>query len=144
MTTVTAEAIEIRRVIDATPAEAWTAWTDPDLLAQWFAPGRMRAEVLGLEVRPGGNYRIRMHDEDGSSHTVFGRYIEVEDGRRLVMTWAWENGESGESRVSVEFAKHAGGTEILILHEGLPDTGSIERHRAGWLGCLDKLEGTAT
>jgi len=134
--------LEIRRVIDATLAETWAAWTDPALVARWFAPSDMRAEVIALEVRKGGAYRIRMHDREGRDHTVGGSYVAVEPQRRIVMTWAWEGGAEPQSQVTVEFAERSGGTEIFVLHERLPDAGSIDAHRKGWLGCLDNLART--
>ena len=129
----------LERVFDAPRGLVWKAWTDPDLLARWFAPGRMRAEVLALDVRAGGRYRIRMHDEDGETHTVGGRFVEVAPQVRLVMTWGWEGGETQESQVTVNFAPRDTGTEVRILHEGLPDKASVEAHGQGWHGCLENL-----
>jgi uncharacterized protein YndB with AHSA1/START domain len=140
MNTVPAAApLEIRRTIDATPAETWTAWTEPDLLARWFAPGQMRAEVLAYELRVGRRYRIRMRDPDGSTHTVGGVFVVITPQQRLVMTWAWESPDAQESRVSVDFEDRDAGTGITIRHEGLPDEASATSHRKGWEGCLDNL-----
>lgn len=134
-----AEPLEIRRTIDATPAETWTAWTEPGLLARWFAPGNMRAEVPEFELRVGRRYRIRMHDPDGSTHTVGGIFVVVTPLQRLVMTWAWESPDAQESRVTVDFADRGPGTGITIRHEGLPDEASAAAHGKGWQGCLDNL-----
>jgi uncharacterized protein YndB with AHSA1/START domain len=131
--------VVVTQVIDATIAEAWTAWTDPDLLGLWFGPGSMCAEVLRLDVREGGEYRIRMRGEDDGSHTVAGRFMRVDVGRQLVMTWAWEGSEDDESKVSVSFAEQEGRTEIKITHTGLKDTQSRESHLAGWKGSIEKL-----
>jgi uncharacterized protein YndB with AHSA1/START domain len=140
MNTVPAAApLEIRRTIDATAARTWTAWTEPGLLARWFAPGDMRAEVLEFELRVGRRYRIRMHDPDGSTHTVGGIFVVVTPLQRLVMTWAWESPDAQESRVSVDFEDRDAGTGITIRHEGLPDEASAEAHGKGWQGCLDNL-----
>lgn len=139
-TALETSALEISRVIDATLAETWTAWTDPDLISRWFAPGNMRAEVLEYDVRPGGAYCIRMHDEDGSTHTVAGQFVELIHQQRIVMSWAWVGGEGGESTVTIEFADENGSTAISLLHEGLGDEGSRAAHGVGWEGCLDNLE----
>ena len=133
--------LEIVRRIDGGLADLWRAWTDADLLARWFAPGPMRAEVLELDAREGGRYRIRMHDPDGGTHTVGGRFRAVEPERRLVMSWAWEGDEDGESTVTVTLQPHADGTELRIVHEGLPDEDTAAKHNEGWNGCLAKLDG---
>lgn len=139
-TAVETAALEISRVIDATLAETWTAWTDADLVSQWFAPGDLRAEVLEYDVRQGGSYRICMHDKDGSTHTVAGRFIEVVDQQRIVMSWAWEGSDSSPSTVTVEFSDNDGSTAIALTHEGLHEEESRAAHAVGWNGCLDKLQ----
>lgn len=137
--TVAAAPVEIERVIDATLAETWSAWTEPALVARWFAPGTMRAEVLAFDVHAGGKYRIRMHDDDGSTHTVGGEFVEVVPQRKLVMTWVWEGDDTTRSTVSVGFEKRSDGTQIRIVHEELPSDDSASKHEQGWLGCLENL-----
>lgn len=140
-TAVAAKApLEITRMIDATVAETWRAWVEPELMARWFAPGSMRADVQKLDVRKGGEYRIRMQDESDEPHTVFGRFIEVVPEQRLVMSWAWEGNETEVSNVTVRFTARNDATELHIVHDGLPDADSMARHGEGWQGCLEKLE----
>ena len=139
-TAVATEPLQITRRIDASVADVWRAWTDPGLLSRWFAPGSMRAEVTELDPRKGGGYRICMHDEDGSTHTVHGTFEDVQAERRLAMSWAWEGSEHEVSHVSVLFTAKDDGTELHIVHEGLPDADSAGKHNEGWLGCLANLE----
>ena len=139
MSTTTAIApLQVRRTIDARPEEVWAAWTEADMLAAWFAPGVMRAEVLALDVRVGGLYRIRMTGGEGE-HIVSGAFTEVNPIERLAMTWSWEDGLSKDTRVTVSFAPREAGTEITILHEGLPTEDAVNQHRQRWNGCLDNL-----
>jgi hypothetical protein len=44
-----------------------------------------------------------------------------------------------ETRVTVEFIDCAGSTEIVLLHEHLPEIGVCLRHRAGWIAALDRV-----
>lgn len=141
-TAIKTRPLEISRVLDISVADSWQAWTDPDLLGLWFAPGTMRCEVLEYNVRTGGSYRICMRGEDDSTHTVGGQFVEIENEERIVMTWGWEGSNDPESRVTVMFAAHGDGTRIDIVHEGLITEQSIAAHRQGWDGCLDKLVAT--
>ena len=50
--------LEISRTLDISVAESWQAWTDPSLVGLWFAPGKMRCEVLDYNVCAGGSYSI--------------------------------------------------------------------------------------
>ncbi len=138
-TAVAARPLTIGRTIDASLAETWTAWSEAELVARWFAPGTMSAEVLEYDLRVGGSYRIRMRDTDGSSHTVTGRFTEVVAQKKLAMTWGWENDDAPESQVHVSFEETGGRTRISIVHEGLPSDESAGKHAQGWNGCLDKL-----
>ncbi len=131
--------LEITRQLDASLADTWRAWTDSELVRLWFAPGTMRCEVLAYDASVGGNYRIRMHDDDDSKHTVGGTFLEVEPEKRLRYTWAWEDGEGHESQVTVNFSAHADGTRVEIVHEGLENEESVAAHRQGWEGCLAKF-----
>lgn len=138
-TAVASPPLHIESVIDASPAETWAAWTDAALVSQWFAPGSLRAEVLDYDVRAGGRYRIRMHDDEDGAHTVAGEFVEVIPKRRLVMSWAWEGEETTESTVTVAFDACDGGTRVSIMHEGLPSEESRTAHEQGWHGCLGNL-----
>lgn len=139
--TTTIPALRIARTFKATPQEVFAAWTQPELLACWFAPGALEAEVLELDAVEGGAYRIRMHDPNRETHTVSGRFVEVAVAERLVMTWQWEEDGAYESRVTVTFEgqEEDARTEVVVLHEGLRDEAAIENHSRGWNGCLDKL-----
>src|SRR3954464_7200682 len=107
----------------ASRERVFDAWTDPELLRRWWAAGETWDTPLAeVDLRPGGRYRLSMHDPDsGNVHTVGGEYTEVTRPDRLVYTWAWEGeSDSGESLVTVEFVAAGGGTEVVLTHTGLP------------------------
>ena len=145
MSAQTVPSVKVQRLIDATPEEVFSAWTEADLVARWFAPGAMRAVVVAYEARPGGQYRVEMHDDAaGKVHTVAGRFVEVQSPRRLVMTWVWVSGESREIKnhetlLTVEFTARRGGTEVTLLHERFSDQASADRHAHGWTAVLENL-----
>ena len=56
----------LTRIIDAPRAKVFKAWTDPELLKQWFAPLPYTTPVAELDVRPGGANRIVMRDPQGN------------------------------------------------------------------------------
>ena len=45
----------LTRLIDAPRALIYQAWTDPEMLKQWFAPLPYTTPVAELDVRPGGS-----------------------------------------------------------------------------------------
>src|SRR4051794_23672666 len=84
----------LTRLIDAPRESVYRAWTDPDLLKQWFAPLPYTTPVAELDVRPGGANLIVMRDPQGNEFPNRGVYLEVVENERLIFTdaytTAWE------------------------------------------------------
>lgn len=130
--------LKIASTIKAPRAKVFAAWTTPDILAKWFAPGPRTPNAEILDVRSGGKYRIVMKGEEDSPIAV-GEYKEVVDGRKLVFTWGWDGDPSQPTLVTVTFADVAGGTEVVLLHERFATAETCEHHRMGWQAIMDKL-----
>jgi uncharacterized protein YndB with AHSA1/START domain len=139
--------LELRRRFAAPRERVFQAWTEPELLRRWWAaqPGWQGADAE-VDLRPGGRYRLAMHDpESGATHAVVGEYLEVRAPERLVYTWTWE-GEPPEMRgsertvVHVAFVADGDATEVILTHRGFADTTIRDMHGQGWAGCLDGLE----
>ena len=50
----------LSRLIEAPPHKLYRAWTEPELLKQWFAPKPFTTPVAELDVRAGGANLIVM------------------------------------------------------------------------------------
>jgi uncharacterized protein YndB with AHSA1/START domain len=138
-----AQSLEVRRFIPATPARVYDAWTTPELLTKWFAPGAdFTVVVHAAETRVGGNYRIEMRNAQGASHIAVGEYRELNRPTRLVFTWGWEGAPVTDTLVTVEFQPSGTGTEVVLTHTRFPTEADRDEHLKGWTGCLDRL-GTA-
>ena len=57
--------LTLRRVIDAPVQRVYAAWTDPELLKQWLAPGDAVASRAVADVAVGGTFLIEMRGTDG-------------------------------------------------------------------------------
>ena len=138
----------ITRTFAAPQEKVFQAWTDPEKLTRWFKPSddfsTFPAEV---DLRVGGQYRIRMNAPDGSPHTVVGTYREVIPPHKLVLTWAWADGEGcsgpeaggAETLVTVEFQARGNSTEVILTHELFPNSDVRNKHHQGWSDCLNSL-----
>lgn len=132
-------ALEIRRTFAASRERVFRAWTRPEELNRWSAPGDA-VPTTEVDLRVGGRYRIVMRGPDGTTYTVGGVYRVVEPPSRLVYTWKWEgNPAAVESVVTGDFLERGRSTEIVLRHEGLADDADRSRHEDGWKACLDKL-----
>ena len=121
--------------IAAPPETVFKFFTDPVMHTRWL--GR---EVV-LDLRPGGIYRCVVND----SSTVAGAYVEVDRPHRVVFTWGFEGNvvvPPGSSVVTVTLERATGGTEVQLVHTGLPhpmlnphDTGLARVPRLPTAGC---------
>jgi uncharacterized protein YndB with AHSA1/START domain len=138
-------AIAITRTLDAPREAVFAAWTDPAQFSRWLGPGDIKAEVVALDPRVGGAYRIVMHGIPGGGHyAVRGTYREIEPPERLVFTWAWEEDAEThraghETLVTMTLRALGGRTELTLRHERFDSEKSRDSHNHGWLGCFEKL-----
>lgn len=143
MTAPANRACRVTRTIPAPPEAVFRAWTEPDRIRQWSCPPGGTIRDSQVDLVPGGPYRLLIEAEQGTLHTAFGVYREVDAPNRLVYTWDWEEPESaiGETLVTVEFIADGASTEVVLSHEGFPATEAAEGHRLGWTWSLERLEG---
>lgn len=131
--------IVMKRVLNASPAKLYEAWTDARLMAKWFRPNE-RWVSCHVETNPvvGGNYKIVMTHQDGDVFTTTGHYLELIPNTRFSATWVWEDDPNGrsESTLTVSFAEVENGTELTLVHENLENA---EGTTEGWLGCLESF-----
>ena len=137
----------LTRIIDAPRAKLYRAWTDPELLKQWFAPRPYTTPFAELDVRPGGASLVVMRSPEGNDMPNRGVYLEVVENERLVFTdaytKAWEPSPKPFMTVILTFEDIDGKTRYTarVRHWSVADR---ERHEkmgfhGGWGLCTDQL-----
>ena len=66
------------------------AYTDPDLIPQWYGPRFLTTEVDKLDAQPGGQWRFLNRDPEGNVYAFHGVYHDVVAPERLVQTFEYE------------------------------------------------------
>lgn len=79
----------LERIIDATPETVFRAYTDPDLLGQWFVPKPWRISDIVIEPKAGGRFNFVMHGPDGERVPNSGVFLDIVPNRRLISTDAF-------------------------------------------------------
>jgi uncharacterized protein YndB with AHSA1/START domain len=79
----------VERVFDAPRDRVWRAYTQPELVAQWWGRGH-KLDIVRFEVERGGHWRFVEHTPDGQSHGFEGRFREVTPQERLIYTFEWD------------------------------------------------------
>jgi uncharacterized protein YndB with AHSA1/START domain len=137
----------LTRLIDAPREKLFRAWTEPELLKQWFAPLPYTTPVAELDVRPGGASLIVMRGPEGAEMPIRGVYLEVVPNERLVFTnayvKAWEPAEKPFMTVVLTFEDRDGKTQYtaLVRHWTVADREMHEKmgFHQGWGQCADQL-----
>jgi uncharacterized protein YndB with AHSA1/START domain len=137
----------LTRIIDAPRAKVFRAWTDPELLKQWFAPAPYTTPVAELDVRPGGANLVVMRSPDGNDLPNRGIYLEVVENERLVFTdaytKAWEPSAKPFMTVILTFEDVGGKTRYTarVRHWTTADRETHEKmgFHQGWGLCTDQL-----
>ncbi len=132
--------LTLKRRLKASPAKVFAAWTDPEKVKRWIAPGEATTIRAENDARVGGRYRVVMRSPDGDEHDVSGVYRDVVANEKLVFTWAWKSTPERESVVTVLLKPDGDGTLLTLTHEQFADDESRDRHQHGWNGALGKLE----
>ena len=146
VTTETRELL-LTRIINGPPEKVYRAWTEPELLKQWFAPRPWTTPRAELNVRPGGGNLIVMKGPGGQEFPNRGIYLEVVKNERLVFTDAytesWEPSLKPFMTVILTFEKHEGKTRYTarVRHWTVADRETHEKmgFHAGWGQCADQL-----
>jgi len=73
--------------------------------------------------------------------TVLGTYVIVDPPHHLVFTWGFDGDQAvppGTSTVSIDLHPDAGGTNLRLVHTGLPHP-MLAPQNHGWHGYLAQL-----
>jgi uncharacterized protein YndB with AHSA1/START domain len=98
----------IKREFDAPRSLVFKAYTDPDLIPQWWGPKRFATVIDKMDVSPGGLWRFVQRDACGNEYAFHGVYHEVLSPGRIVDTFEFE-GTPGHVSLETLTLEDAGG-----------------------------------
>ncbi len=104
--------VTITRVYDAPRNLLFKAYTDRDLVPQWWGPERFKTAIDKMEARPGGLWRYVQRDTAGSTYAFHGVYHAVSP-ERIVGTFEFEGMPGHVSLDSVTFEEIGGKTKVV-------------------------------
>ena len=140
--------LELVRDVDVPPELVWRAWTEPELITQWFAPKPYETPQCDIDLRPGGRFRTVMRSPEGDEFDNEGCFLEVVPNERLVWTSALAPGYRPQAddmpfTAIVELEAAGGGTRYraVAIHQNADDQ---KKHKEmgfeeGWGAALDQL-----
>jgi uncharacterized protein YndB with AHSA1/START domain len=78
------------RFLTAEPEKVFKAFTDPELIVQWWGPRRLSTIIDQYEPRRGGLWRYIHKDEDGNEYGFNGVIHELLFNERITQTFEFE------------------------------------------------------
>jgi len=138
--------LHLRRFFKAPIRQVFAAWTQPELLAEWWAPKGFTIPRCEFEAKGGGKIYLEMRAPNGVVYPMSGRLMEFyapyrfhfratpldSDGNALFETWN-----------SVFFEEKDGGTEVTLDIHVMSMTDAAPMYlkgmKEGWSQSLEKL-----
>ncbi len=129
------ETLELTIRIAARPETVYRFLVDPDRFKLWMG------ETALLDQ---GRLEIRYPNGD----TALGDILETVPGKRVVYSYGYAGGANGmppgSTRLTIELSPYPGGTQLTLLHEGIPGVAQRDGHRMGWRHYTAKLAAAVT
>jgi len=113
--------MKVVREFDASPEEVWKAWTEPEILDQWWAPKPWKAVTVAMEFREGGRWLYYMQGPEGERHYCRADYTSIVPNESFSVDDAFcdENGNTLTDMPSTHwdntFARSGTGTRVEVL-----------------------------
>ncbi|MBT2365938.1 SRPBCC domain-containing protein [Streptomyces sp. ISL-10] len=140
----------ISRHVRAPRSAVYRALLDATAIARWRVPAGMSSHVHEFDAREGGSFRISLTyeapDAVGKSgacrDTYHGRFVRLVEDEQVVEVFAFETADpalGGEMTMTTTLTEADGGTEVLVVHEGIPDSVPAADNETGTRMALDNL-----
>ncbi|MFD7287424.1 SRPBCC domain-containing protein [Streptomyces sp. NPDC059863] len=124
----------VSRRVNAPRAAVYRALLDADAIARWRVPDGMTSHVHTFDPREGGTFRVSLtYDEPTGSgksgahtDTYRGHFARLVPDEQVTEVFAFETAETGlggtmTMTTTLTDADADGATDVLIVHEGIPD-----------------------
>jgi uncharacterized protein YndB with AHSA1/START domain len=138
------------RHVRAPRSTVYRALLDANAIAEWRVPAGMTSHVHEFDAREGGSFRISLTYEaptgTGKSaphtDTYHGRFVKLVPNEQVVETFEFETPDPelrGQMTMTTTLTAADGGTDVLMVHEGIPDKVPVADNEAGTQMALANL-----
>ena len=136
-----ANAVQLHRVLRATPERIYRAFLDADAMAKWLPPYGFTCKVHHLDAKVGGTFKMSFTNfTTGHGHSFGGEYRELVPNERIRYSDKFDDPNlPGVMETTVVLRQVSCGTEVNITQEGIPDVIPVEMCYLGWQESLAQL-----
>jgi uncharacterized protein YndB with AHSA1/START domain len=104
--------IIITTVYDAPKDMVWRAYTESDLIKQWWGPRELTTTIEKNELKMGGIWRFVQKDPEGKEYGFHGVYHTLSRPDLIVQTFEWEGMPGHVSMQAARFEEKDGKTTV--------------------------------
>ena len=119
--------------VRAPRSAVYRAFLDAGAVAAWRVPDGMTSHVHEFDGREGGYFRVSLtYDAPGpagktAAHTdtYHGRFVRLAPDEQIVEVLEFETADPalrGEMTITTTLTDAGDGTDVLVVHEGVPDS----------------------
>lgn len=138
--------LDFTREFAAPLQTVFAAWSDPEVIPQWWGPRGFTCPKCECDATPGGAIVIHMQGPDGKIYPMAATVAEIEPPRRMV--WVTEPLDAAgdpmfSGRVEMQFEAQGERTRMVLHIQNLWASSDAAPHlagaQAGWTSMLDRL-----
>ncbi|GAA2479425.1 SRPBCC domain-containing protein [Streptomyces longisporus] len=141
---------QVSRHVQAPPSAVYRALLDADALAQWRVPDGMSSHVHEFDAREGGRFRVSLTYDaplgtgKSAAHTdtYHGHFAKLVPDEQVVEVLEFETADPalrGTMTMTTTLTAADGGTDVLVVHEGIPDAVPAADNETGTRMALTNL-----
>ncbi|MCX4835878.1 SRPBCC domain-containing protein [Streptomyces sp. NBC_00006] len=141
---------ELTQHVNAPRAAVYRALIDADAIAHWRVPDGMTSRVHEFDAREGGKFRVSLTYDaptgngKSASHTdtYHGHFARLVPDEQVVEVLAFESADPAlrdTMTMTTTLTDAGGGTEVRMLHEGIPDVVPADQNETGTRMALENL-----
>ncbi|MFG0288405.1 MAG: SRPBCC family protein [Rhodopirellula sp. JB044] len=133
--------VRLHRVLKAPAERIYNAFLDPDALCRWLPPYGFLGKIDHIDPQEGGSYHMSfINFATGHTHSFESKFVELTPNERIRLADKFDDpGLEADMTKTITLTTVSCGTEIEILHEGLPAAIPTEMCYLGWQESLVQL-----
>jgi uncharacterized protein YndB with AHSA1/START domain len=136
--------------MSAPRSAVYRALLDAGTIAKWRVPTGMNSHVHEFDAREGGSFRISLTYDAAAgtgksaahTDTYHGHFVKLVPNEQVVEVFEFETadpGFRGEMTMTTTLAETDGGTDVLVMHEGIPNSVPVADNETGTRMALANL-----
>jgi uncharacterized protein YndB with AHSA1/START domain len=140
----------LSQYVNAARPAVYQALLNPHAIAQWRVPAGMTSQVHEFDAREGGSFRVSLTyaapDSTGKStahtDTYHGRFLKLIPYEQVVEEFEFETSNpalQGAMTMTTSLTDAHPGTNVLIVHDGIPDAIPAQDNQTGTRMALANL-----